>query len=339
MAELGENKSFPNASGTKSFCSGTGPTKYVEIGTYSVLLPFSLIGNVLVVTVFYRKQIVRTTVNCFIVNMAVADLIIPFITLPALIAERELDRVWMVDGLFGVILCKLYWLASSLSTAVSIVSMVVIAAERFHAILFAMKSPLISRKAVRRIVVSTWVFALAFRANYLYGAETVSRGGQTHCVFNEPELVKSSLIAQLGLFSVSGVLLAVFYASIIITLWRHKTACVGLAEVVKLREKENRRVTCMLVVVVVVFYSVWIPNLVNSVLFVFFNQFWSNQPCYFQWLAADSLPVLHTIITPIIYCLFNDKYRKAFRDLLCYSQENAANEQTLMTDTKDIQAV
>lgn len=309
-----------NSTNQTSHCTGLSPTKYVEIGTYSVLLLLSLTGNTLIVAVFFRRKVPRTTVNRFIVNMAFADLIIPVILLPAMITERHLERAWLVDGVIGTALCKLYWLASSLSTAVSIVSMVVIATERFHAILFAMKPPLISRKLACKIIALTWVFAVVFRSNYLYAASLMIYYNNRYCMLSNPA-VKTSLIAQLCLFAISGFLLMVFYISIITTLFRNKTACSDLAEAVKQREKENRRVTCMLVVVVVVFYSVWTPNLVNSILYVIYPRFGFKQPCYFQWLTEVTLPVLHTVITPVVYYIFNNKYRKAFKELLCCLKE------------------
>ena len=320
MAELNGSKLSANSTNhthTIHHCTGLGPSKSVEIATYSVIMFLSLIGNSLVVAVFYRKKVLRTTVNCFIVSMTVSDLIIPFIVLPALISEAHLDRVWLVEGTFGNILCKIYWFAGSVSTAVSIGSMVVIAVDRFYAMLFAMKPVLISRKACRRIIVITWILAVAFRAHYLYAARLVFSGNKPSCQFSHLEaMLIASMTSQLCLFVLSGLLLMVCYLSIIAVLWRQKSVSSGITGVAKHRARENRRVTCMLLVVVVVFYAVWIPHLYNSAMFILRKNA-VQQPCYFLWISEYSLPVLNTVINPVVYYIFNEKYRQAFKELLC----------------------
>ena len=63
----------------------------------------------------------------------------------------------------------------------------------------------------------------------------------------------------LVLSAVSAVVLTVLYSSIIIFVHKQKNSIHMASEMVKCRAKENRKVTCMLVMVVIVFYVVWIP--------------------------------------------------------------------------------
>ena len=133
----------------------------------------SLIGNFLVVAVFYRNKTLRTPVHYFIVNMAVSDLIIPVVVLPIEIIKQFYDGQWMVNGVIGTLLCKLQRVAVGISTTVSILSMVSIAVDRFHTILFAVKPPLISRKTCHQVIVLTWITSTVFRVFAIYGYKTL----------------------------------------------------------------------------------------------------------------------------------------------------------------------
>ena len=106
----------------------------------------------LVVAVFYRNKTLRIAVHYFIVNMAISDLAFPVITLPWAINDVYHDGLWLVDGVLGTVLCKLVWLACGSSTCVSVLSMMGTAADRFHAVLFPMKSALFTRKKRRLII-------------------------------------------------------------------------------------------------------------------------------------------------------------------------------------------
>ena len=141
------------------FTTCVGP---VEIAMYVVLVFLSLVGNLLIVAVFYRNKALRTPVHCFIVNMAISDLIIPVIFLPCRIADAYCDGVWLVEGVLGTIFCKFVQIAFSVSGSMSILSIVAIAFDRFYAIIFAIKPPLISQKICRRLVALTWIFSVTF---------------------------------------------------------------------------------------------------------------------------------------------------------------------------------
>ena len=126
----------------------------------------SLTGNVLLVAVFYRNKTLRTAVHYFIVNMAISDLIIPVVSLPLRIKKIYHDGLWLVDGVLATVLCKLTWIAEPVSTGVSILIMIVIAVDRFRAVLFSMKFCLFSQIKRRLIIAATWLVSVALNKSY-----------------------------------------------------------------------------------------------------------------------------------------------------------------------------
>ena len=265
MVEVNGSKSFPNATnGTISFaiCTGPYPPKSVRITFYSILIALSLIGNVLVVAVFYRNKTLRTTVHYFIVNMAISDLALPVITLPWALSDVCLDGFWLVDGVLGTVICKLVWFSWGSSTCVSVLSMMGTAADKFHAVLFPMRSALFTRKKRRVKIAAIWVASVAFQTHFLYEAKLVSNDTGISCIIKwEPESYSMEIylinwILILCLTTVSAIVLTVLYSSIIFFLYRQKNNLQLATDVVQRRAKTNQQITRMLVIVVVAFYFV-----------------------------------------------------------------------------------
>ena len=162
------------------------PNTVITISGFVVLF-VSQNRNLLVVAVFCRNKTLRTPVHYFITNIAVSDLIIPVVVLPLVIAQEHNDSLWMLDGAIGSLLCKLEKVAWGVATTESIFSMVSIAFDRFHAILFAMKPPLISRKTCLQVIVVIWITSTVFRAHIIYGYTVVPKDAGIYCDFSSYE--------------------------------------------------------------------------------------------------------------------------------------------------------
>ena len=294
-------------------------TKATTITLCFVELFLSLIGNFLVVAVFYRNKTLRTPVHFFIMNMAVSDLIIPVVVLPLEIIKQYYDGRWMFDGMIGTLLCKLERVAFDFSTIVSILSMVSIAVDRFHAILFAMKPPLISRKTCFLVIAIMWIISSGFRAPIFYGYRVVYKSTGIYCEFQWEPVSYTKTVKQifemlfLVLSAVSALVLTALYSSIIIFLKKQKSSIHMASEIVKGRARKNRRVTCMLVMVVIVFYAVWIPCYVRFFLLHFRSNLKLSD--LFSYIAKG-LPTFYTVINPVVYFLFNENYHRGFKELL-----------------------
>ena len=322
---LNESEFDPNVTNQTLYihrCSGWEPTKAVKITTYSLLMFLTLLGNSLTVAVFYRNKTMRSSVHYFITNMAFSDLIIPAIVLPYQISGVYHDYRWLVDGVLGAILCKAVWATWELSASVSIFSMIVIAVGRFYAIMFPLKTVLFARKASRLLIALSWITSFAFNAQYFYAFRVVRYDtGELYCFFQwkpaskTPQVEEINWILFLCLFLLSAVILIVLYSSIIVKLLKKKNSPDMASEVLKMKEKENKRITFMLALVVVVFYAVWIPYIVENI--IHYVKPTITSPCVFTWLSNMTLPMLYHMINPVIYYIFNKKYRQGFRELLC----------------------
>ena len=83
----------------------------------------------------------RKPINFLIANMAISDLLSSIFVIPPEIQMLYIDS-WLIGGPLGQALCKLTYFLTNVSTAVSIQSLVLIAVDRFGAVVYALRSPL-----------------------------------------------------------------------------------------------------------------------------------------------------------------------------------------------------
>ena len=164
------NFSQPNCDSRSFNAVHSSIGQVLSITAYIFQFFASVIGNSLVVAVFYKRhEQLRAPVNYFIVNMAVSDLHVPIFVIPRRVWEIVMGcGPWFVGEVLGDFLCKVVHLADEISITVSSQSMVFIAAERFWAIVNSMKTPIISLKTTPRFIGFTWLFSTVFYSYYFF---------------------------------------------------------------------------------------------------------------------------------------------------------------------------
>ena len=282
-------------------------SKAIVIATYSSLMMLSLVGNSLLIAVFYRNKSLRTPVHYFIMNMLVSDLIIPTISLPTSISVIYHDWQWMVGGGLGTVLCKFVSAAGFVSFSVSMFSMVAIAIDRFYAIVFVMKPALFSKKTCHRLIIASWIVSVAIQGYNVDAARLELEGSNIYC---DKGFDKISILC---LFAITALVLTLLYSIMIVFLYHQKMDPHLANESVELRAKENRKITLMLVIIVIAFYLVWIPFLVFNL-----KEEDVVDECYWAWESiAGTLPMFYTVINSLVFVIFIETFREGCRQLLC----------------------
>ena len=155
--------------------------KILMVIGYSVLITTSLIGNFILTCVFFTNKTMRNNVNCYIMNMVLADLLLTLVYMPRMIGRILIGLEWPVEGTTGLILCKLVSLSQEISICVSILTVVIVAFERLFAVAFPLRE-IISRKLSLGLLCGTWIVSLAVRFPMLYSVKTVSfQSGKFGC--------------------------------------------------------------------------------------------------------------------------------------------------------------
>ena len=322
------NFSFPYNGTRSSNCppqADSSEFKFIKTAANSLLFFLSLVGNALSVTVIARNRRMRTVVHCLILNMAVSDLLVPVFVIPPRIVEIYIGPLrLLIGGAVGLAFCKLRPFIGDVSSAVSIISLVVIAFERYHAIAFPTKRSRIGKKLCSALTVGSWLAPAVFYSTNFYTMRTLRFQGKTYC-YHDWEPAFNTLKANETQFTVYFVLflllplavLIVLYSSIAAVLWSQQFNNLGHVAQVR-RAKENKQVTLMAVTVVAVFLVTWLPMNIYSFLYYFV---WKGTlPCNAKsaFFFVDFLAYGYIAINPLVYYIFSESCRSGINGIfLC----------------------
>ena len=130
----------------------------------SVVALTSVIGNILVITTFFKTQNLRISTNYYITSMAVFDLLFIISNWPLYLCSRL--------SIFGHSVssfqCKLGNYLTSVSYSVSVESLVLVTVDRFIAIVFPMKVSMISGRIRAVFITLTWIIPGGILVPYSY---------------------------------------------------------------------------------------------------------------------------------------------------------------------------
>ena len=226
-------------------CVGSWPSTPIQLSIYFPILVSSLAGNVLIAVVFYRDKTLRTTVNYFIVNMCISDLMFPIIILPIWIILEYDKSLLFVKGVRAVVLYETAQIAFGVSALVSLFSMTALAADRFRAIIFPMKPALMYPKKCCVTITTIWISAVSFLV--YYGTESLQSIPSDYISYHNGEWITQTYFIIIWIFFAlvcsSGISLTFFYFKVSVFLYRKKNSFHLASEVVKKRAKRNRKLS------------------------------------------------------------------------------------------------
>ena len=308
-------------------CSNPFNSTAAKIGitfAYCLILVVSLLGNSFIGIIVYKTQTLRKPINFFIVNMAMSDLLFPIFHFPWRLTELHADS-WLISGPLGQALCKLGPFLTDVSTVVSIQSLVLITVDRFRAVLFPLRSPLISSKLCPFFILGTWIVAIAVYSPDLVAFKLGVYRGQPACVwrwneaFGESSSRANYIIALSVVFLyIPIVMLTILYSIIVIKLKSQKIPGEQSTNAEQQRSKRNKNVLTMAIAIVLGFVLCWVPLSTTTLLLLTRD----SLPCGFfiYWHITFFVAVSNCAINPCICFIFSSNYRNALKRLLrCFS--------------------
>ncbi|KAG8014940.1 Neuropeptide Y receptor type 2, partial [Nibea albiflora] len=248
----------------------------ILILAYSTIILFGVIGNSLVIYVVYKFKNLQTVTNFFIVNLAVADLLVNMLCLPFTLVYT-LYGEWK----FGQVLCFMLPCAQGMAVHVSTITMNVIALDRHRSIVYHMETKM-SKDMCALVCTEKWPGS--------------SMNGTIYSI--------SALLVQYGLPLAIN---SVAYIRIWNKLKNHMT-CGGRND----RHQRRKKTTKMLLTMVVVFAVSWLPfhafqlavDIDSTVLYM--------KDFKLLFTVFHIMAMCSTFVNPILYGWLNNNYRTAF---------------------------
>ena len=291
--------------------------------SYCLIILVSLSGNTAIGVIVYKKKTMRKTINFLIVNMAMSDLLCSIILIPRVILMLHIDS-WLIGGPLDQALCKLVNFPTFVCSSVSIQSLVLIAVDRFGAVVVPLRSPLISSKLCTFFIVATWIVAMAVFSPYLFAFNLSEYPGGLRCLmqwrkaFGEFSSFKNYFVSILVInIFIPFVLLAILYIIIFLKLKSQKIPGEESAtNEAEQRRQRERNVLRMAIAIVLGFAFCWLPVIIWYLLDLSASDIVMS--CGFKYFGsfAFMMAVGNCAINPFICFIFSSNYREGLKNLL-----------------------
>ncbi|XP_014678603.1 PREDICTED: allatostatin-A receptor-like [Priapulus caudatus] len=287
---------------------------------FSLIFTVGLVGNVLVIIVVSCTPQMRNTTNVLIISLAISDLSFILVCVPFTATDYALP-IWP----FGNVWCKIVQYMINVCAYASVYTLVLMSLDRYLAVVHAVASMSIRTTKNSWIAVGIlWFVILLINTpnlfinewkEYPYHGET--RSTCTHnFVDNYHVRIFFSCFTVLAYF-VPLTLISVLYVRMLDRLWH------GMAGGRMSREslQSKKRVTRMVVVVVVIFALCWLPIQIIFVMTKIFDVGHSKTLLAFQ-IVGQCLAYTNSCVNPILYAFLSDNFRKGFKKVLCCGRQN-----------------
>ena len=287
--------------------------------TMAIIGMAGLIGNTLVIITVCKTPSLKTSTNYYYVNVAVSDFLSSIATFPLYLTDEIVtSNGSLLQGSLATVGCKVGVYFRMVSAIVSILSLVLIAVDRYIGIVFPLKATLITRKIRIASLISTWLLSMAYCVPMFQYFKVEEVDQETACVFawNSSALM-IYYVTGLVFFEVLPLIAIIVLYSRIMGALRQRLhvnpegnlRCINTQQS---RNKQNQNIMKIfksIVVMLFIWFSLFLIYLVlkmtNPGLFVKDQCKWTLGFAYFV------VPLLSTVTNPVILFLFSSNFRKA----------------------------
>lgn len=277
---------------------------------FTVIALVGFIGNLLVVLTVACNVQMRNTTNILIFNLSLADLLFVIFCIPFTAVDYVMER-WP----FGAIWCQCVQYLIFVTAYISIYTLVLMSFDRFLAVCFPVSRIRNERNTSIAIIVF-WVGVLAYNypAYYAHGTlEYPSDVDQniTRCQFIEENGLISWSTFHISMFICSYlvplILISGLYLVMLVRLWKSNL------NQSKESRRGKRRVTRLVIIVVVCFATLWLP--IQAILLLKSLGMYraSSLLTISLQIFAQVLAYISSCINPFLYAFLSENFRKSFR--------------------------
>ncbi|KAM4571889.1 thyrotropin-releasing hormone receptor-like [Fundulus diaphanus] len=301
----------------------------ITIFLTTLICGIGIAGNVMVVLVVLRTKHMVTPTNCYLVSLAVADLIV------LLAAGLPNISNVVASWIYGYTGCLCITYLQYLGINVSSCSITAFTIERYIAICHSIKAQfLCTVSRAKRIIAGIWIFISLYCTMWFFLADTketvYTNGVVVTCAYRvSRSLYMPIYFLDFTLFYVVPVIVAtVLYGLIAKILFMsplpthlndraeggsvHQGHSHSTNKTCKGAVTARKQITKMLAVVVILFTVLWMPYrtlvVVNSFI---------DPPYHDTWFLLFCRMCIYTnsAVNPIVYNLMSQKFRVAFKKL------------------------
>ncbi|KAJ3589152.1 hypothetical protein NHX12_010000 [Muraenolepis orangiensis] len=169
---------------------------------------FAIVGNIMVILSVVCNRHLRIPTNYFIINLAIADLLLGTTVLPVSATLEVLDH-WV----FGRIFCDIWAAVDVLCCTASIMSLCAISIDRYIGVSYPLQYPMIvTKKRALLAMLGVWVLAIIISIGPLLGWKQPPSQDDTECPITEEPFY--ALFSSLGSFYIPLAVILAMYCQV-----------------------------------------------------------------------------------------------------------------------------
>ncbi|XP_029955502.1 delta-type opioid receptor [Salarias fasciatus] len=287
---------------------GMSPIIPIITAVYSVVFVVGLLGNCLVMYVIIRYTKMKTATNIYIFNLALADALVTT-TMPFQSTDYLLNT-WP----FGEVVCKVFISIDYYNMFTSIFTLTMMSVDRYVAVCHPVKA-LDFRTPIKAKMINVCIWILSSAAGIpafvLGGTQTNSDITECALQFPEPYAYWDTLMkicVFVFAFVVPVLIITVCYSLMVLRL-----KSVRMLSGSREKDRNLRRITRLVVVVVAVFVVCWTPIhifiLVKALVSV--PETTAIMAAYFFCVA---LGYTNSSLNPVLYAFLDENFKRCFKD-------------------------
>lgn len=293
-----------NTSGHKNFTSNQTDNKVITwCVAYAIMTVAIIVNNVAAIAAFVKSRLLRKFGNYFLVNLAVADLMVGAIALPMYIhliyISPNVGSAVTKPGPFQTV----HIAFDVFLGMASVFTLTVIALERVYAILCPLRYRSLSKATYFVILAVVWFFAAA-----LTGTWFLTLFGVIH------QKIFSLALALLSFTSLLVMIASYVALWLKIKIWSRNQQRGTTGE-------KDRSIAVAIGIITVVFLLTWTPFHVMNILVNFKASLLDGVPYEVIYLAKF-LHYSNSIINPVIYCYKISEFRRALKNLVARKRKS-----------------
>ncbi|KAL0993371.1 hypothetical protein UPYG_G00106900 [Umbra pygmaea] len=277
-----------------------------------------LLGNTLAIYVVLRYAKMKTVTNMYILNLALADELY-ILGLPFLTTQNVLSY-WP----FGEFMCRVVMTADSINQFTSTFCLTVMSIDRYLAVVHPIRSAKWRRPKVAKVINGmVWGVSFVVVLPVTIYSDVQDRFNSCNMSWPDPqELWSSAFILYTAILGFFGPLLIICLCYLLIII---KVKSAGIRAGLTKRRRSERKVTRMVVIIVLVFVICWLPffttNIVNLVFIIPENSVTAG-----VYFFVVIMTYVNSCANPFLYGFLSDNFKQSFRKVLCLHKANGVGD-------------
>ncbi|XP_022096858.1 G-protein coupled receptor 54-like [Acanthaster planci] len=305
---------------------------------FGLITVCGVVGNSLVMYVIVRHGHMKTVTNYYIVNLAVTDISFLLCCAP-FTATLFVSRDW----LFGAFMCKFVFYMMQVTGQCTCLTLTAMSIDRYQAIVHPIRS-LKSRTTKVACIVNAciWIgsFLISIPVAVYFNLNFDERENALVCVevWPDPKLMFPgyAVFSFILLYVIPIFIITVCYSIMLRKLWSRVSPGEPDNAANLQNARQKRRVTRMVLVVVLVFAVCWLPIYIINLWMRLDPNFPKTDATYIFKMAAHTLSYANSSANPFVYAFMGENYRRCFKKAfpICFTQKRQRQPADINTTSR-----